>query len=172
VLLAVTEVLPHVPIDVEAAYRQFGPLVLRRCRRFLREESQAVDAMHDVFVQLLRDRDRLDERGTASLLLQMATHQCLNRIRTKRRHPEESDPEARLLESIAAAGDTAARTEAGSVLARLFGQAPASSRTIAVMHLVDGLTLEEVAEDVGMSVSGVRKRLRTLRAALPELGEV
>lgn len=131
-----------------------------------------MDAMHDVFVQLLRDRDRLDERGTASLLLQMATHQCLNRIRTRRRHPEDSDPESDLIAHIATAGDTAERTEARSVLSWIFGQSQESTRTIAVMHLVDGMTLEEVAAEVGMSVSGVRKRLRTLRAALPELGEI
>ena len=35
------------------------------------------------------------------------------------------------------------------------------------------MTLEEVAAEVGMSVSGVRKRLRPLRARLGELaGEV
>jgi DNA-directed RNA polymerase specialized sigma24 family protein len=31
---------------------------------------------------------------------------------------------------------------------------------------VDGLTLEQVAEETGMSVSGVRKRLRKLRETL------
>jgi RNA polymerase sigma-70 factor (ECF subfamily) len=34
---------------------------------------------------------------------------------------------------------------------------------IAVLHLVDGLSLEETARETGMSVSGVRKRLRQLR---------
>ena len=34
---------------------------------------------------------------------------------------------------------------------------------MAVMHFVDGLTYEEVAAEVGLSVSGVRKRLRTLK---------
>jgi DNA-binding Lrp family transcriptional regulator len=34
------------------------------------------------------------------------------------------------------------------------------------------MTLEEVAEVVGMSVSGVRKRLRTLRATVTALAEV
>ena len=38
---------------------------------------------------------------------------------------------------------------------------------IAVLHHVDGMTLEEVAAEVGLSVSGVRKRLRTLKARLP-----
>ena len=35
---------------------------------------------------------------------------------------------------------------------------------MAVLHFVDGLTLEQVAHECGFSVSGVRKRLRALRA--------
>jgi RNA polymerase sigma-70 factor (ECF subfamily) len=31
------------------------------------------------------------------------------------------------------------------------------------MHYVDGMTLEEVARESGFPVSGVRKRLRTLK---------
>ncbi|MEZ4449986.1 MAG: winged helix-turn-helix transcriptional regulator [Nannocystaceae bacterium] len=44
-----------------------------------------------------------------------------------------------------------------------------STATIAVLHLHDGLTFEEVAEVVGLSVSGVRKRLRKLKATLADL---
>ena len=40
---------------------------------------------------------------------------------------------------------------------------------MAVMHLLDGMTLEEVAAEFGLSVSGVRKRLRTLKAHVVEL---
>ena len=74
-----------------------------------------------------------------------------------------------LLERIAHAGD-GDRTTARSVLARLFARDDdGSTQTMAVLHLVDGMTLEEVAAEVGMSVSGVRKRLRRLRADLVEL---
>lgn len=38
-----------------------------------------------------------------------------------------------------------------------------TTRTIAMLHYVDRFTLEETAEMVKMSVSGVRKRLRKLR---------
>ena len=55
------------------------------------------------------------------------------------------------------------------LLDRLFGREPESSQLIAVLHLVDGLTLEEVAAQVGLSVSGVRYRLRALRAQLHAL---
>jgi RNA polymerase sigma-70 factor (ECF subfamily) len=54
------------------------------------------------------------------------------------------------------------------VLDWLFGRHPESTRTIAVLHYVDGLTLEDVARQTKMSVSGVRKRLRKLRLMLTE----
>jgi RNA polymerase sigma-70 factor (ECF subfamily) len=37
-----------------------------------------------------------------------------------------------------------------------------------VLHYLDGLTLEQVAREVGLSISGVRKRLRGLRLTLHE----
>jgi len=142
-------------------------MVLRRCRALLRDEAAAVDAMHDVFVQLLTHAGRLEDRGLSSLLYRIATHLCLNRLRARRRRPES--PDEALLARIADADDTEARTGARAVLDRLFGREVASTRTIAVLHLVDGLTLAEVASEVGMSVSGVRKRLRNLRSNLVEL---
>lgn len=153
-------------IDPDALYRRYGPMVLRRCRRMLGEEALAVDAMQDVFVDLCRRRDRLDDRAPSALLYQMATRRCLNIMRGRRRRPEV--PNADLMSRIADWGpDDGA--DARSVLARLFGAAPPSSRTIAMLHLVDGLTLEQTASAVGMSVSGVRKRLRRLRSELEAL---
>ena len=61
------------------------------------------------------------------------------------------------------------RAEARGVLDKLLGYEPESTGTIAVLHLHDGFSLEEVAREVGMSVSGVRKRLRGLRHTLTEM---
>jgi RNA polymerase sigma-70 factor (ECF subfamily) len=158
-------------IDVDSFYRRYGPMVLRRCRRLLRSDAQAQDAMQDVFVSLLTHGATLEDRAPAGLLLRIATNVCLNRLRTSRRHPEDAD-DALLLQIAGAGSDGESVTIARRMLARLFDRADAlalSSRTIAVMHLVDGLTLEEVAAEAGMSVSGVRKRLRTLRARLTAL---
>jgi len=155
-------------VDIDSLYRTHGPMVLRRCRRLLRDEAKAVDAMHDVFVELLRRKDSLEARSPAGLLLTTATHVCLNRLRTLRRRPEDREDE--LLFSIAALGsepDSESRSLARRILDRLFAGQPPSTRLIAVLHYVDRLTLEEVAAEVGMSVSGVRKRLRVLKTRLP-----
>jgi RNA polymerase sigma-70 factor (ECF subfamily) len=141
-------------------------MVLRRCRALLRDESKAVDAMHDVFVELLRRKNRLDARAPAGLLLTTATHVCLNRLRSQRRRPE--DPDNDLLARIASMGSSAENLSlARRALDRIFGGELASTRLIAVLLYVDRLTLDEVAAEVGMSVSGVRKRLRTLKQRLP-----
>ena len=141
-------------------------MVLRRCRALMRDENKAVDAMHDVFVELLRREKTLDARSPAGLLLTTATHVCLNRLRSERRRPENPDDD--LLARIASLGnDAESLSLARRVLDRIFGGEPASTRLIAVLLYVDRLTLDEVAAEVGMSVSGVRKRLRTLKERLP-----
>jgi len=162
-------------LDVESFYERYGPMVLRRCRALLRNEAKAQDAMQDVFVALIRHQDRLGDEAPSALLLRMATNVCLNRMRTERRHPEDADDE-RLLQIAATGAGTGAegRSLARDLLGKLFrpeDPLAASTQTIAVMHLVDGLTLEEVASEAGLSVSGVRKRLRSLRARLSQMEE-
>ena len=157
-------------LDIEGLYRRLGPMVLRRCRALLRNDVQAQDAMHDVFVALLRADARLAEEAPAGLLLRVATNVCLNRLRTSRRRPEHPDGE--LLLQIAAGGDDEGRAVARGLLGKLFGiddPLAASTATLAVMHLCDGLTLEETAREAGLSVSGVRKRLARLRGRLTAL---
>jgi RNA polymerase sigma-70 factor, ECF subfamily len=157
-------------VDVEALSRRYGPMVLRRCRRLLGDEDDALDACQDVFVRVLEHRSRLDDRYPSSLLYRIATNVCLNRLRDNRRSPVTAD--AAVLYEIARAGEAGAVSEARLMLARLFGRHPESSRTMAVLHFVDGLTLEEVAAETGMSVSGVRKRLRSLRVSLTLMTEM
>jgi RNA polymerase sigma-70 factor (ECF subfamily) len=139
-------------------------MVLRRCRKLLGDDQTARDAMHDVFVHVLTRADALEDRAPSSLLFRIATNVCLNRLRSRKRRPEDGDPD--LLAEIAEATDPAARNAARAVLDALFRHEPDDTAAMAVMHLHDQMTLEEVAAEVGMSVSGVRKRLSKLRTKL------
>ena len=139
-------------------------MVLRRCRKLLGDEQAARDALHDVFVQVLSRADQLDDHAPSSLLFRIATNVCLNRLRSRRRRPEDADTD--LLLQIAEQTDPAARSAARTVLDALFRHEPDDTALIAVLHLHDEMTLQEVADEVGMSVSGVRKRLQKLRTKL------
>jgi RNA polymerase sigma-70 factor (ECF subfamily) len=150
-------------IDVEALYRRYGPMVLRRCRRLLRDDDEALDVTQDVFVRLIKDRRRLTDRYPSSLLYRIATNLSLNRIRDRQRRA--GLPGDEVLHRIAAMSDL----DTPMLLQRLFGRHPESTRTMAVLHYVDGMTLAEVASECGLSVSGVRKRLRGLRSTLESM---
>ena len=156
-------------VAVEGLYQRYGPMVLRRCQKLLRHDAQAVDAMQDVFVLVLRHQQRLSEQTGSSLLFRLATNVCLNKLRSTRRRAEDADDE--LVLQIAHDLDLEARAEARSVLGTLFGDQPESTATIAVLHHLDGMTWEQVAQEVGMSVSGVRKRARQLGERLENLKE-
>jgi RNA polymerase sigma factor (sigma-70 family) len=158
--------------DIESLYERYGPMVLRRCRNLLRSESRAQDAMQDVFVAILHHQDRWEDTAPAALLMRVATNICLNILRSERTRAEDADDER--LQHIASTQHAVGegRALARDLLRRLFrvdDPLAASSQTLAVMHYLDGMTLEEVARNAGMSVSGVRKRLDTVRARLLKL---
>jgi RNA polymerase sigma-70 factor (ECF subfamily) len=157
-------------INVEQMYRTYGPMIMRRCRQLLHDEDSALDALQEVFVQVLVNKERLSAAYPSSLLYTMATNVCLNMLRLKKRTVSESDI-GRPIDRIAAIDDAAADQEYRSLLDRIFGREKASSRTIAVLHYIDGMTHEEVAEQVNMSVSGVRKRLRNLQVQAKNMKE-
>ncbi|MEO0814712.1 MAG: sigma-70 family RNA polymerase sigma factor, partial [Myxococcota bacterium] len=112
-------------------------------------------------------RDSLEDKAPSSLLYRMATHVCLNRIRSSKRKPLHGDDD--LLDRIAHGRDGESQSLAADALNRIFGNEQESTRVMATLHLLDGMTLEEVADEVGLSVSGVRKRLRGLKSRVREL---
>ena len=149
-------------------YEAYAPMVDRRCMFLLKDEAEAKDMVQNVFLRVYERVESIDLSQPSSLLWNTATRLCLNRIRDKKRRGLDVDS-SELLLSIACAEDDEGEMEAKGILAKLFSREPESSRTIAVLHYVDGMTLEETAREVNLSVSGVRKRLRGLQAKLKNL---
>ena len=148
-------------MNVEQLYVKYGPMVHRRCMRLLGNSEEAYEVMQDVFVRVIRREKHLDLTAPSSLLYKIATDLCLNKLRTRKRKPETYDET--LLLSIATDDDIESLVQNRSLLDRIFAREPKSTRTIAVLHYVDKMTLEEVAAVMNMSVSGIRKRLRILK---------
>ena len=148
-------------IDVESLYRRYGSMVMRRCRQLLRDEELAADALQDTFVKVIRNRASLHGRYPSSLLYRIATNVCLNLLRSRRRHPAVS---ADLLgDTISGPRDMEDRILDAYVLEQVFRGAREGTRAAAEMLYVEGRTLAETAERVRLSISGVRKRMRSLR---------
>ena len=112
-------------LDVEALYRKYGPMVLRRCRSLLRDEDRALDAMQETFVRVLRRQEGLTAEAPSSLLYCIATNVCLNAIRAERRRPEISGGE--LLDQIAGCDDVEALGQARHLIEGVFAREEAST---------------------------------------------
>ncbi len=148
-------------------YEAYAPMVYRRCMFLLKDDAESKDMVQNVFMRVFEHMDSLDLSQPSSLLWNTATRLCLNRIRDKKRRGLDCDSSELLLTIACAEEDDG--LEARGILAKIFSKEQESTRTIATLHYVDGMTLEETAETVGLSVSGVRKRLRTLQAKIKNL---
>lgn len=157
-------------IDVEALYRRYGPMVLRRCRFLLRDEESALDAMQETFIKVIESKKRLNAKYPSSLLYTIATNVCLNIIRSNKRHSTYSNDD--IIAQIAFADTLEVRLEANEILDKIFKNEKTSTKAIAVMHYVDKMTYKEIAKEIGLSVSGVRKRLRLLSIRAKERSEI
>jgi RNA polymerase sigma-70 factor (ECF subfamily) len=131
--------------------------VYRRCLRLLQDREAARDATQEVFVKLVRDMARLEDRESAlPWIYQVATHHCLNlRRNAARRREEELEPALEVSGGAPAADLFPERQLAGRVLARF----DATTRAVAVGVLVDGMEHEEVAEALGISRRTVSRKL-------------
>lgn len=147
------------PVDIELYYRKYGAMVFRRCRQMLGDDERAQDAVQEVFLSLIRQNHRLEDGFPSALLYRIATNTCLNILKREKKSQRRDE---NFFDSITARDDFSANLEARDVLAQLFAGEKEDTMTIAVMRYVDNLTYEEIAEASGLSVSGVRKRLRTL----------
>jgi RNA polymerase sigma-70 factor (ECF subfamily) len=147
------------PVDIDQYYRKYGAMVFRRCRQMLGDESRAQDAVQEVFISLLKNNARIQDEFPSSLLYRMATNICLNIIKKEKNVSLKDDT---FFNGIAGKDDFSESLEAQEVLTRIFAGEKTDMMSLAVMRYVDKLNYEEISEISGLSVSGVRKRLRKL----------
>lgn len=174
-------VVNHSKIEIETLYKQYGGMVLRRCQAILKNEQQAMDALQDVFVQLLRNQSKIKPKGLSSLLYRMATNTSLNMIRHQKVRDDHQQFERQQNDHEQINSDTDA-THTGQPntsstehriieldrINKALAEFPERTREVALYHYVDGFTMDEIAKMMHMSNSNTRRLLRELRHAVPQ----
>jgi RNA polymerase sigma-70 factor (ECF subfamily) len=136
----------------------------------LRSDDDAFDAAQDVFVRALRSRRRIHGAYPSTLLYTIATRVCLNRIRWRRRHAGEDSGGEAFDETAFPVADTAFdEAEARLMTEAILRQASEEMRALLYMYFVDGMSLEETGRILGLSASGVRKRIVKFRERITPL---
>lgn len=160
-------------------YEKYAPRVYDRCRYLLRDDEEARDAMHDVFLKVHKTlgpkATSAQFRGEASPLTWMtriATNHCLNLIRAKKAAwHERFRNEVKTQEKTHSGGMRLAEDK--QLLRLCLLRCDVKTAEAAVYYFVDGMTQAEVSELVGMSAPTLRKRLRAfIESSREEIAKV
>ncbi|MFK7927242.1 MAG: RNA polymerase sigma factor [Myxococcota bacterium] len=155
--------------DITALYRRYGSMVTYRCRTLLGNDADAQEACQEIFLKMHRYRDQW--RGEASpttYLYKVTTTTCLNRIRTRRRKPEELYDE---MPQVAPEGGYHSLSpmkgvEIRQLVDRLMSKQDERTQACAIYHFVDGMTHDETGAMLGISGAAVRKRIARFRKSV------
>ena len=144
--------------SMEALYRTYGSMVLRRARTLLGDEHAAQDMVQEVFMKAIRAFPSF--RGESSLttwLYQVTTNHCLNAIRDGARR-------RRALERRMPAHEPTTESAEDRVgVDELLQQLPRELAEVAIYYYVDQMNQDEIAALLGISERTVRNRLRDFR---------
>lgn len=140
---------------VKELYERYGPMVYRRCLAILKDEEAAYDGLQEVFLKIV-DRPQLLEGLDSPLayLFRIATNHCLDQLRKNRFRAAQI-----LEEGSVGASDSEDGLAADIIIDLLSAGMNRRWRAIAYYRYVDGLSLDEIAEQVGLSKSAVRRQL-------------
>lgn len=154
--------------DLADLYRRFGPLVLRRAKRFL-EPSEAEEVAHEVFLKLLEDPASFrGDSSPATWLHRVTIHMCLNRLRDRRRRA------ALLVEhgpAVFQQTDPGGDLEARVFLNALWRTLDEELAVIGVLYYVDGLTTADIGRAYGVTDRTIANRLASIARAAEAASE-
>ncbi|HLB10943.1 MAG TPA: sigma-70 family RNA polymerase sigma factor [Gemmatimonadaceae bacterium] len=154
----------------EAVYRAHAPAIHALCRRMSGEDAEANELVQDVFV---RAWERLPSfRGQSSLatwLHRLAVNEVLEKWRSNKREALRmiDDADGLALDAWQAQHDPDVLMDVEAAMTRL----PAGSRTVFVLHDIEGYSHDEIASMTGIAAGTSRTQLFRARRALARVLE-
>ncbi|HEX4406733.1 MAG TPA: sigma-70 family RNA polymerase sigma factor [Polyangia bacterium] len=164
----------------ETLLGRYEDKVYRLAFRIVRNETDAKEILQETFVSIWRKLDTFKgDSQFGSWVYRIATNAALMRLRTQRRHPEVSTEELPIgyLDNYGTpmpAGENWSKrpddqlqsSELRTHIQTAVDALPDIYRTVFIVRDVEGLSTEETAEALGISVPTVKTRLHRARIAL------
>jgi len=160
--------LPPESSDFEQIYRQYFRFVWRVARWLGAPDECLEDVVQDVFIVAHRHLSaRLPEASLQTWLYAVARKVVSTLRRTQLRHHRRCDALSTTHHN-AAEVDPIARTEAADEILRLLELLDEKRRAVFIACELAGMTAQETATSLGISVSAVYSRIYSARKTLKE----
>jgi RNA polymerase sigma-70 factor (ECF subfamily) len=142
--------------------------------RILSDPDAAADATQDAFVSAFKAMRKFRGGSFKAWLLRIVTNACYDQLRIKQRRPADSldnlpvdQDHVRYLRDEAEAPDEfVERQELNQLIQAGIRTLPVEQRTVLVLSDIQGLSYQEVAEAMDVSLGTVKSRLSRGRAKL------
>lgn len=170
----------HDQAAFEVLMRRHNGRLFRVARAVLKNDAEAEDVLQDAYLDAYRNMGRF--RGDSQLgtwLVRLVVNRALMRLRRTRRDPvvvpmagRDGRVDTAPLELPDDAAESpvnaAARAEIRRLLERRIDELPVAFRTVFVLREIEELSVDEVAECLGIPPATVRTRMFRARALLRE----
>lgn len=140
-------------------------MVHRRALALLGRDADAWDVVQEVFERLLKSGAHFrHEARPTTYVYRITTNVALNALRARAVREPNADPVVAPEPTI-----DQGSSEAADLLRALSRTVPDRQMEIAILHFLDGLTQEEIADVLGLSRKTISRDLEQLRARAAEL---
>jgi RNA polymerase sigma factor (sigma-70 family) len=168
--------------DVEAfnqIVRLYEGRVYNLCYRMLGDPDSAADATQDTFIAAYRNLRSFRGGVFRSWLLRIATNNCYDVLRSRKRRPATSLDAARepdddgigfdLPDTGESPDEFALRRELGAAIQQGLALLPEDQRAVLILSDIQGMAYEEIAQITNTNLGTVKSRLSRGRARLRDL---
>lgn len=151
-------------------YQEYYGFALSLCLCYLHDRDTAVEAVNDGFLKVFQELPRFDATrhpDLAGSLHRIMVRSAIDQLRATHRHAFHAS-----LDEVApthAAGHTPLDTRSFDELLRLIAELPPASRAVFNLHVIDGYSHEEIAEQLHISVGTSKFNLFKARATLKNI---
>ena len=151
-------------------YDRYVSLLLGIARRILRNEREAEDLVHDVFLEVWRQAKDFDiDRGTVRAWLVMRLRsRALDRLKSVAFSRVTSLETTTLPSEPSVAPVDVTGASETAMVRRALDQLPPDQRTVIELGYFEGLSLSEVATKLGTPIGTIKSRLARALARLRE----
>jgi RNA polymerase sigma-70 factor (ECF subfamily) len=164
---------------VEEFVERYGARIYRLARRLLNDPRDAEEVTQDVFLTVVEKIHTFKgEAAFSSWIYRIAANAAYGRLRSKTSRPEVSlesfpplfDEEGRYAQPVLdwseRLDDPAVAAETRRAIEQAINRLPEEYRTAILLHDVEGLSNEEVAATLGLTVAAVKSRVHRARLVL------
>lgn len=164
----------------EALLRQHTRRVLSLITHLLRRSADVEDVAQQVFLKVYLALPRFDFRSAfSSWLYRIVVNECYDHLRRQRAQKSPASAEVQVeelavLEQMGQSAtqprtiDAAARAELDQVVEKLFRRLPPEDRLVLTLKELEGFSVEEIAQVMGLRENTVKVRLFRARRRMLE----